>query len=106
MDKSFQRWSRGKQEKRCSYPYQDWRWEETVGRLTVANRPCGDIARCLILVDCTHSEEWFPMSPTFRRFPRHDMALVTRLVKAYHAFDKIPHNDAYTRAALEFLLKH
>ncbi|HEX7929036.1 MAG TPA: GNAT family N-acetyltransferase [bacterium] len=46
------------------------------------------------------------MSPTFRRFTRADIPTVLRLVKAYHAYDKIPHNEAYTRAALEFLLRY
>src|SRR5689334_5570988 len=46
------------------------------------------------------------MSPTFRRFNRADIPTVLRLVKAYHAYDKIPHNAAYTRAGLEFLLRY
>jgi len=44
--------------------------------------------------------------PTIRRATRADIGTVTRLVKEYHAFDKIPFRAAHTKAALDFLLKH
>jgi GNAT superfamily N-acetyltransferase len=43
--------------------------------------------------------------PTFRRVTRADLATVTRLVKAYYAFDRIPFNAAHTQAALLTLLR-
>jgi GNAT superfamily N-acetyltransferase len=44
--------------------------------------------------------------PTFRKMTGADLARVTRLVKEYHAFDKLPFDAAHTRAALRTLLRH
>lgn len=43
-------------------------------------------------------------TPRFRKMTARDLARVTRLVREYYAFDKLPFDAAHTRAALRLLL--